>query len=281
MNEVGSKVPVINQELEENYAHLDRQHAQVKWFVQLYTFALIGLFSLAGYLASHPNPPLTHLIGLSAGFVLFCLGWLLLSTLANKMGMIVLTHKQIALLRGYRLDLLKSDLEDKYVFPTKPKDVRFPKLVEYTPYLFFIVNYIILCGGAAFFISDFTNISVGLTSSFAIGVIAGLFYPNSCVEFNKHIKTAGKATSLENMRNLEKAFTDFRKQSRKKHIVRYLVLLVILFLLVIIAVGLLLLSILLEPYSSVHKTLIMLSVLNAVIFAVIRFGMEKIKGSKI
>jgi hypothetical protein len=284
MTNTDNRLLILNKELEENFAHLDRQHTQVKWFVQLYTFALGGFFAFSGYLANQTSSAYSSIAGISAGFLVFCLGWLLLVTLAHKLAIIILTHKQIAVFRGHRLSLLDSKYETDYVFPTSSQAVRFAKAIDTTPYIFFVVNYVILCGSTGFYVSRVLGIWVGVTTSLAIGIIVGLVYPRSCVIFAKHIRTAKLATSLMKMHELEQAFENLRKEAKKeaegRHNLFYKACISIITFFVLVGIGLALLNIWVKLDSS-RIILLSFSVLNACLFGVVRYKMEKIKGFKV
>ncbi len=220
----GIRLSILNKELEESFAGIASQHGQIRWFVQTYLLALFGLFTLTGFIVNTVNIPssgndptkLKVAVGISCSISLFILGWLLLSVLARKIATLTIIYKHIAVCRRARLQFMKDQYHEEYFYSTNADEILLPGMIRFMPYCFFVLNYMVLCGGLffyAYFITDDLNLSSVL--SLTIGTIVGLFYPNVCIIFNKHIITAIKATSFSHKKKLEESWDDLRKRFRK------------------------------------------------------------------
>ena len=217
MTATQEKMSFLNKEIDEYYTHLSRQHSQSRWFVQLYLLSLAGLFALLQFIADQPPRFAGNVVGIAAGILVFAFGWLLLSVIAHKMGMMIMTHRQISALRGHRLALTNSAFKSDYLFPSGPKVVGFAKLVKTTPVIFFALNYMVLCGSVGFFFARLHDDWVsGLAFALLVGALFGVYYPRSCVTFYKHINSAELAKTLEQRSELEDGFEARRHRIAKQ-----------------------------------------------------------------
>lgn len=267
---------IINKEIDEGYAHLDRQHEQIRWFVQIYMLALGGLFAFAGHLLNEPNSGVIAAIGTTATLLVFGLGWLLLSSLAHKMSMIILIHKHISMMRGHRVAEAGGTFGASYVFPTSPRVVVFARLIRVTPYIFFGVNVGLLCAGLGFFMykSNGDSFMAGVLSPLA-GILVGIVYPRSCVTFSKHIDTASRAVSFEEKKRFEKEWDDQRAKYDKKHRLERMGFRFVLGILVIVGGW-----VALRGWTTHQVLWILCAHLNATAFGILRYHQERRRGPR-
>lgn len=274
MPEFQRQIDFFNKELDESSMNLERQYTQVKWFVQLYMASLFGYFSLSGYLLKESPTLLSYSIGLSAGISVFMLGWLLLAILGHKTAMMILIHKHISTFRGHRLALMNNaKYATNYVFPIKQNKALIASMTGVTPYVFFVINYIILSGSVYVYVHRLSSdLYLASLSSVFISVFAGLFYPRSCVVYNKHIRSAKDAHSLEHKLKIEKCFED----ARKEHPWCNQTCRLLLILITIINMSCLLIYAW-PIYHMSNYLILLVSFSSALIFAVVRYMMESYK----
>lgn len=204
-----------NKEIDEANEILARQHSQIKWYVQIYLLALFGFFSLAGFLfkkdATSQGCSSEDVIILACATIIFCLGWLLLSALAHKISIINLIYKQLAYMRRNRLEHVNIFTSKNYIYPLDPKEIRLPGLVSYMPYLFFVLNYNVICGCVFFITYKYFSLANAVNISVCSAIFIGLFYPRVCVTFNKHMRASADADSFPNKQYLEQKWEEKRK----------------------------------------------------------------------
>lgn len=213
---------IINKELEECLECVSHHYKQIKWFVQSYFFAFAALFSIATFYAQGEREILLSIVGVTFGIAVYMFGWFLLSALARRVASIYYIHKQIALFRNCRYNLLSSYCRDslltqnnkeKYVFPRNMNLVTLPGLIFYLPYAFFALNYAVLIGSICYFTwSQFDRGEISIILSFTIGTTFGIFYPNACVTFNKHLKGVIKHDTYEERSIYEREWKKLRKE---------------------------------------------------------------------
>ena len=220
-----NRLRFINKELEESYGAVAAQHQQLRWAINLYSISVLGFFALAAFIVENlqqETEPTFLVVGYSSGILVFLSGWILLSFLGHKVGILILIYRHIAIFRQARLDIFPrpNDLEKGYVFPlgTEDKHRYVPGFTHYLPYIFFFLNYCILLGSTFFYLShDFADhnhaINVSLCYALAVGGIFGLAYTRSCVTFDKHLRTAMSAKTLWQKKEFEEKYDNLRKAS--------------------------------------------------------------------
>ncbi|MDH5325317.1 MAG: hypothetical protein OEZ68_02440 [Gammaproteobacteria bacterium] len=230
-----SNIDIVNIEIEEAYNSVSHQHQQIKFYLQYYMVALIGLFTLTGYLTQSNNEktedsphiefhfamfPLNSVqnqlsektdeskviknemspsakLGITFVVTVFLLGWAFIAILAHKISFLVLLYKHIAFFRYERLELGGSEsMKAGYVLPNNKSHIKLPSLVIYLPYVFFVFNYLILIGGLSYYlILSLDWVQTIAVVSF-VSIVFGIYYPIVCLTFNKHYRAARKAPNM-------------------------------------------------------------------------------------
>lgn len=205
----------FNKEIDEANEILNRQHLQIKWYVQIYLLALFGFFSLAGFLFRKETTSSSlynvDVIIIACAIIIFFLGWLLLSALAHKVSIINLIYKHLATMRLGRIEHINNIFIKGYAFPLSSKEIKLPGMIKHMPYLFFVLNYNILCGCVFFIAYKYFGILNAINISICTAVLAGLFYPRVCVTFNKHIRASEGASSFPDKQYLEQEWEEKRR----------------------------------------------------------------------
>lgn len=210
------KIDIINKEVDETIGNISHQHQEIKYYFQLYTVALIGLFSISGYFSNNGLSIHESIIGSAYTVTVFFLGWVFLSIVSHKVAMIILLYKHIAIFRRRRLNILKgTNLMKDYVLPSDKKDVMMPEMLKYLPYLVFVFNFLILCGGLAFYFAPHMPYYQMMATVTATAVLFGAFYPRVCITFNKHVSCATRGSTLRAKYRMELAWERAIKQAGK------------------------------------------------------------------
>lgn len=208
----------LNKEIDEANEILSAQHAHIKWYTQTYLLALFGFLSLAGYLEIKKEGYVTSnmaadVVVVTCSIIIFCLGWIFLSSLAHKISMITMLHKHLAALRRLRLESFEkaSEIESEYIFPLSNEQIRLPGLIMHMPYWFFALNFSILSGTIFFVLARHIGLIPSLISSFSVAMIVGLFYPRVCITFRKHMRASNDANTIPEKYYLEDTWEEKRK----------------------------------------------------------------------
>lgn len=264
-----AELRTITEEIDESYKTVDRQHSQCRWFIKTYLIIFFGLLSFGGYVGRMEGPSVPIcVVGMFAGVLTFGMGWVLMSALAHKISMVILTYKQIAVSRARRYEVIERWDAEESVFPVKREDVTCAKSVEYLPYAFFGVNYFTLCGSFVFFMSVLQEVSgdVAFLWMVTVSIVAGILYPRACVTFYCHIKAARAAKSVMEKDRKYMEYEERRRGERKaEYRERFILLTVLLFLNVSLAIG--------QTYEVLGRQPVVVCIASTVI--AILFGLER------
>ncbi|HZW25906.1 MAG TPA: hypothetical protein VFF26_10520 [Gallionella sp.] len=208
---------IIEKEISETQTAIAFQHEQVKWYLQTYLLAISGLFALSGYFASDSNITVREsIIGATFTITTFFLGWIFLSVIAHKSSLIIMLYKQLAVTRGIRARST-PELAADYVMPRASHHIKVAGMLKYLPYLFFVFNFLILCGGLSFYFSPHMKYFQIVASVSAFAVTLGTFYPVVCVTFNRQIRCATHAKSMRHKNLLERIWGHEMHKIKQRH----------------------------------------------------------------
>lgn len=271
---------VICKEMDESFSHLERQHSHIIWFIQVYMAVFSGYAVLCGYFGSKDGVSIVQsVVGLIGSVLVFMLGWVILTVVANKITSIYLIHKHMANLRRERRVKLDLGFGDNYVFHTDASTFQLPRSIEYVPYVIFLVNYSVIFGGIIFNTYKLFTFPGSLMFALAIGAAIGLKYPDVCVSFNKQLWAAATAKSFVQESALEDWWDNRRKEAKKK--IDFFPIALVLFLISIFPLspyvhnspfGLLVLSSF--PYINSPHLMLVVSVITSYIFVNYRYRSE-------
>ena len=210
------EIEIINKEIDETINNVTHQHQQIKYYFQVYMVALVGLFSISGYFAKGGFSTHESIVGAAFTVTVFFLGWVFLSVVSHKVAMIILLYKHLSVFRRRRLNIMNcSGLEKEYVLPHEKKNVIMPGMLKFLPYLVFVFNFLILCGGLAFYLAPHVSYVQSVATISAVAVVLGAFYPRVCITFNKHISCAIRGATLRAKHRMENAWEKSVKQCGK------------------------------------------------------------------
>lgn len=119
-----------------------------------------------------------------------------------------------------------SDYKDQYVFPLEKTDVVFPRMVNYLPYVFFIINYVLLISFNFYYLNPHLEMHQLVSILALIAILTGLFYPRLCVTFKKHMRCSNKANTLKKMKELEKTW-EKNYRSKVPRLAKYFILFIL------------------------------------------------------
>ena len=211
MDEQGIKLKFTELEMGDSFRDLDRQHTQIRWYVQVYTVSLIGFFTLFGYLAGQPGLCYS-LIGVMASLIVFALGWVLITILSHKISNIIMVHKQLAQIKEIRRKIDKINFKKEDYVPISLKaEVKPIGLFRYLPYLIFSLNFSLLLGTFFFFLNREMEWAKAAVDALCAGAIMAIFYPKACTSYNEHIKSAEYASNISNRDEKQKEYEKARK----------------------------------------------------------------------
>lgn len=265
---------LINKEVDETTSGISHQHIQLKDYLQVYLLSLGGLFAISGFFSSNGEVGIKEsIIGSVCTLTVFFLGWLFLSIVSHRASMLILLYKHLAFLREMRANEFgNNEFIKGYVLPAGKGMIKMPGLLHYLPYFFFAFNFLILCGGLAFFLSPHMKYHQIVACVSAAAVFFGSFYPLVCVTFKRHVKCAEKANTIKGMRRLEDVWhKQIMERQRPSRTVK-----------VILAFGAIVGSIVIAAFSFVVDKsdifyVVTFSWTSVIAYALIRFFAEKFR----
>jgi len=262
---------IVEKEIAEATSSIASQHAQCRWYVQMYLMAITGLFAITAFFAKDGELTIqASAVGVVYSLVVFFAGWVFLSVIAHKVAMIHMLYKHVAGMRELRVKA-HPGLDSAYVLPKGRTSVKYGSLVGQLPYLFFVFNFVLFAGGVSFFLAPHTRYHQTVSSVVAICALLGTFYPIVCVSFNKRLSCALKARNMRHRQLLEAQWTRAVRDKKKK----FRWLRISLFLGANLGAVLLMLCAYVPLFPISEKIIIFLSYGGLVVYGFVRFAMEK------
>jgi len=201
------QVKCIVHEIDNSATFLINQKNNAINAIKLYLVGITGLLGYAAYVQTKIHQDIIlgqnssyvaySIFGLLFAFLIFILGWTMLSYLSHIIASITKSHKHISAMRYLKSKyFLDNSFTDNAIMPTSPKSV--PAFYsDHLPVIFSMINFSALLMFFYFLQLSFGNYISFWVTSIVLAVFA-IFYPTACSKFYKQMIAAHRVLPGKN-----------------------------------------------------------------------------------